>query len=250
MPREFEVREEILLAGTPAEVWDAIATGPGVDSWFMGRTEIEPKEGGRSRLTLGGMSQDATITDWQPQRRFAYRGEPAPDGSFMAFEYLIEAREQGSTLLRMVHNGILADDWDAQYDSLSKGDGMYLRKLQAYLAHFPGRTSRHNMFAISPHAVADHDRVWDAFRDAAGLPADITAGVPARVAIDGIAPADGTVAFADRPDWLSVRTDDGIYMFIHGYRDGIVVEYHGFATDVDGAQIDKAWAYWLDRTFA
>ena len=248
MPREFEVRDEILLDASPAEVWEAIATGPGIDSWFMGRTEIEPNVGGRSRLTLGGFSQEATITDYDPERRFAFRSDDNPDGSFMAFEYLIEARDQGSTLLRLVHNGMLSDDWDAQYDSLSKGDGMYLRKLKAYLAHFPGRTAKHILFTIGPQ-VTDHERVWNAFRDATGV-TDAATGAPARVSIDGIAPAEGFVAFADEPDWLSVRTNDGIYMFIHGYKDTLAVEYHGFASDVDGAQFDKAWQYWLERTFA
>lgn len=250
MAREFEVREEILLEASPEQVWEAIATGPGVDSWFMGRTEIEAHEGGRTTLTLGGFSQGATITGWDPQRRFAYRGDTGDDGSFMAFEYLIEARDQGSTMLRLVHNGILGDDWDAQYDSLSVGDGMYLRKLRTYLAHFRGRTAVHTMFALSQYRVAEKDRVWNAFRAAAGLPERIETGTPARIAIDGVPPTDGAVAFVGPPDWLAVRTDDGFYMFIHGYRDGLVVEYHGFDDKVDGVRLDKAWQQWLDRTFA
>jgi uncharacterized protein YndB with AHSA1/START domain len=249
VPREFEVREEILLDATPEQVWDAIATGPGVDSWFMGRSEIEPAVGGRTQLTLGGFTQESTITAWEPGKRFAHQGEPGQDGTFMAFEYLIAARGQGSTLLRLVHNGMLSDDWEEQYDSLRKGDGMYLRKLKVYLAHFPGRTANYNLFATGPR-VTDDDRVWTAFREAAGLPATVEADAPARIMIDGVAPADGVVAFADEPDWLSVRTNDGLYMFVHGYRDVTVVEYHGFAPNVDGVQLDKAWQYWLDRTFA
>jgi hypothetical protein len=31
-------------------VWEAIATGPGLDSWFMGRNEVEPREGGTVRI--------------------------------------------------------------------------------------------------------------------------------------------------------------------------------------------------------
>ncbi|WP_344594066.1 hypothetical protein [Actinomadura vinacea] len=30
------------------EVWAAITTGPGADSWFMGRNETETPEGGRT----------------------------------------------------------------------------------------------------------------------------------------------------------------------------------------------------------
>jgi uncharacterized protein YndB with AHSA1/START domain len=249
VPKEFEVRDEILLNATPEQVWQAIATGPGVDSWFMGHSEIEPGEGGRSRMTLAGMSQEGTVTAWEPGRRFAYRGDAGPGGTFMAFEYLIEARDQSSTLLRLVHNGMLGDEWESQYDSLSKGDGMYLRKLATYLAHFPGRTATYTMFQ-SGHRVSDHDRVWGAFTSAAGLSGAIEVGAPARIAVDGLPATDGVVAFAGAPRWLGVRTDDGIYMFVHGYRDAPIVEYHCFAPDVDAEQVDKAWEYWLDRSFA
>ena len=30
----------------------------------------------------------------------------------MAFEYLIEGRDGGSTVLRLVHSGMLGDDWE------------------------------------------------------------------------------------------------------------------------------------------
>ena len=55
---EFEIREELTLAATPEQVWDAIATGPGVDSWFMGHSEIEPRVGGTNRLEMPGYTQD------------------------------------------------------------------------------------------------------------------------------------------------------------------------------------------------
>jgi uncharacterized protein YndB with AHSA1/START domain len=249
VPHEFEVHEEILLKATPEQVWEAITSGPGVDSWFMGRSEFEPGEGGRYRTTLGGFTEEGTVTAWEPGRRFARRDDEGPGGEFMALEYLIEARDQGSTLLRMVHNGMLGDDWEAQYDAVRKGDGMYLRKLATYLAHFPGRTATYNMFLSGPR-VLDHDRVWAAFTAAAGLSGAVDTDAPARIAVDGLPPSDGVVEFADSPNWLGVRTDEGIYMFVHGYRDAVVVEYHCFAPDVDGTQLDKAWEYWLDRSFA
>lgn len=37
----FEVRDEITVDATPDEVWEAVASGPGVHSWLMGRTEID-----------------------------------------------------------------------------------------------------------------------------------------------------------------------------------------------------------------
>ena len=54
MAHPFEVRKELELDATPEEVWDAIATGPGIDSWFMGTNEVEPRVGGRVRMTMPG----------------------------------------------------------------------------------------------------------------------------------------------------------------------------------------------------
>ena len=59
---EFEVRDEITVAATPEQVWDAIATGPGVDAWFMGHTEFEAREGGTGTMTMGGQTSRSTIT--------------------------------------------------------------------------------------------------------------------------------------------------------------------------------------------
>jgi uncharacterized protein YndB with AHSA1/START domain len=42
MAHPFEFTHEIEVDASPEEVWEAIATGPGVDAWFMGRNEIEP----------------------------------------------------------------------------------------------------------------------------------------------------------------------------------------------------------------
>ena len=47
MGHHFEDHEEAELQATPEQVWEAIATGPGIDSWFMGRNQVEPGEGGK-----------------------------------------------------------------------------------------------------------------------------------------------------------------------------------------------------------
>ncbi len=213
----------------------------------MGNSGSE--SGAAAKCELGCFAEDAALTAWEPGRRCARRDDEGPGGGFTALEYLIEARDQGSTLLRMVHNGMLGDDWDAQYDAVRKGDRMYLRQLATYLAYFPGRTATYSMFLPGPQ-VTDHERVWAAFTAVAGLSGTVEADAPARIAVDGLPPADGVVAFADAPGWLSVRTDEGMHLFIHGYRDTVIVEYHGFAPDVDGAEVEKAWQYWLDRSFA
>ncbi|HEU5158648.1 MAG TPA: SRPBCC domain-containing protein [Streptosporangiaceae bacterium] len=250
MGHEFEVDQEIELHATPDQVWEAIATGPGIDSWFMGRNEIEPREGGMTRMTLGGFAEEGTVTAWEPGRRFAFRSQEDPaDGTFMAFEYLIEGRAGGSTVLRLVHSGILGDDWEDQYDALSTGDLMYLRKLATYLKHFPGRVSTYNMFLPGPQ-VAGKDFVWSAFTEIVGVAETATAGDGGRLAVAGLEPLAVVVEFAERPSYLGVRTADGLYAFIHGYRDTVVAEYHNFSPAVDEKEIERAWQAWLTTTFA
>ena len=45
MGRPFENRSEAEVPASPDEVWAAIASGPGIDSWFMGRSEVRPGAG-------------------------------------------------------------------------------------------------------------------------------------------------------------------------------------------------------------
>jgi uncharacterized protein YndB with AHSA1/START domain len=243
MTHPFEIRDEIALDATPEQVWEAIATGPGVDSWFMGHTEIEPREGGRGSLTIAGHTERSTVTAWEPGKRFAFRGDDGPDGTFMAFEYLIEGREGGSSVLRFVHSGLLGDNWETEYDALKEGDPMYLRKLAVYLKHFPGRTSSGNMFLFGPQSV-DADRAWSAFGSALGVTGEITVGAPVRIAVDGLEPQDGVVEFTSVPHFTGVRTDDGVYMFVYG-QGMVVVEHHAFTDDQDQQKIESAWQAWL-----
>ncbi|MDG4788001.1 hypothetical protein O7626_19000 [Micromonospora sp. WMMD1102] len=60
---EFELIHDITVPATPEQVWAAIATGPGIDSWFMGRNEVEPREGGTASMTMFGNTEGATITE-------------------------------------------------------------------------------------------------------------------------------------------------------------------------------------------
>jgi len=243
---EFEIRDEITLAATPEQVWDAIATGPGLDSWFMGHSEIEPGEGGTNRLEMPGYAQESTITAWEPGRRLAFRGD-SPDGTFVAFEFLIEGRDGGSSVLRAVHNGLLGDDWEAQYDGLKEGDPMHLRKLVTYLAHFPGRTSKFNLFLPGP-AVADDARVWSTFADALSV-REITAGARVRLDVPGLPETGGVIDFLSAPHVVGVHTPNGILMLLKGYMHLLFVEYHGFSDDEDEKEIETAYQSWLGTAF-
>ncbi|GAA0966629.1 SRPBCC domain-containing protein [Acrocarpospora macrocephala] len=245
MSHEFQLTHDIDLEATPEQVWAAIATGPGIDSWFMGRNEVEPREGGVATMTMPGFTGESTVTAWEPGRRFAYRGKAAEDGSFMAMEYLIEGRDDGTTTLRFVHSGILTGDWEAEYDALKKGNPLYLRTLAQYVKHFPGRTAV-PVAAFGPQQP-DQDTVWAAVTRATGLSKDVREGDEVHFTVDGEA-IDGVVDTVLEPSFLGVRTDDALLRFVGG--GGMVLTGHHIFRDVDQADAERIWGDWLAAALA
>jgi uncharacterized protein YndB with AHSA1/START domain len=71
MAHAFKIDDEFQVDATPELVWEAIATGPGLDSWFMGRNEVEPREGGTVRITHPGWTLESSVTAWDPPNHLA-----------------------------------------------------------------------------------------------------------------------------------------------------------------------------------
>jgi uncharacterized protein YndB with AHSA1/START domain len=248
MAHAFEIAQDIEVDATPEQVWEAIATGPGLDSWFLGHSEIEPRQGGTVRWSIGDFTIDSTVTAWDPPNRFVSTGSPMPDGSFHQFDYAVEPREGSGSTVRFVHSGALGqDDWEAEYEAMSEGDPMYLFKLVQYLKHFKGR------FAVSidlsgPQAP-DHETAMAAFRRALGLPDDVALGDRVKLTPDGVAPIEATVDHLSK-DFIGVLSDDAIYRFIHGFIGPMMVGHHIFAEGADKQELEAEWQGWLDREFA
>jgi uncharacterized protein YndB with AHSA1/START domain len=239
MTHEFEVREEITVDATPDQVWEAITSGPGVNSWLMGRTEID-SDSKTSTFDMFGEVATSAITAWEPGRRYATQEDPKPDGTFMAFEWLIEARDGGGSVVRVVHSGLLGDDWEAEYDGLSVGDHAYMTKLAVYLEHFAPRTAKSGLFLPGPVTAGP----WAAMTAAVGAGPDAADGQPGRLSVPGIEPAAGTVEFTVRPSFVGMRTADAMYTLIHGYNDMVFATAHYF-DDRDPAAETQAWQDWL-----
>jgi uncharacterized protein YndB with AHSA1/START domain len=247
MGHPFEVRKEIEVEATPEEVWEAIATGPGLDAWFMGRNEVEPGEGGKVRMTLPAWTLESTVTVWDPPKRLVTDTGKDEDGRLMVFEYLIEGRGGGSTVLRFVHSGFLAGDgWETEYEALKSGDPMYIHKLAQYLKYFRGRTA--TPVDVYGPQVPDREQAWARFRSGLGLPGAVTEGEQVRLTAEGLPPMEGVVDWVS-PETLGLRTSDGLYRFIHGLGGTVVLGHHIFA-EVDPETTEQAWQAWLDRVFA
>ena len=239
----FEGRLEAEVDATPEAVWDAVATGPGINSWYMGLTEVEPGAAGRVRTTLGDAVLEAEVIAWDPPRRFAYRAVEGTDGRFIAYEFTIEGRAGGRTVLRLVASGFIpGEDWEAEYEAMTSGGQMFFRTLVASLTHFAGRTAT-PVSASSP-PVADWALAWDALHRALGLPPAVAPGHPVRCTPAGLPPIDGVVDDVT-PDCLGLRTPDALYRFLRGFFGVLVVEHHLFGAGVDRAGAGRAWAAWL-----
>ena len=73
------VQVEVEVPGTPEQVWQAIATGPGVGAWFV-PTEVDGRIGGTVTSHFGGgMDSAATITEWDAPHRFTKEGSWGPN---------------------------------------------------------------------------------------------------------------------------------------------------------------------------
>ena len=180
MGHPFEQRSHSEVPASPDEVWAAIASGPGINSWFMGHSEVQPGAGGTVRTVFGEYAPELDVTTWDPARRFAYRSGEAPDGRFIAYEFLIEARAGGSTVLRTVTSGFLpGDDWADEFEAMTLGGAMYFRTLVEYLTYFAGR------FAAPVTASGPPGTTWSRDRAllcrALGLPEAAKPGDRARV---------------------------------------------------------------------
>lgn len=245
MAQPFEVRVERTINATPDRVWEAVATATGMDGWFMGENEFEPRLGGAVRTKLHGFTMDSTITTWDPPHRYASTSPEGDDGRLNAFSFEIEGRAGGTTTLRFVHSGFLpGDDWEQEYEALKIGDPAYVAKLAEYVEHFLGRVAV-PITLWGPQV--SHDRAWAAFTSALGVGPAPVVGEPAHFRAEGLPDLDGEIDYV-APDFLGLRTADGMYRFIHGM--GTTALGHHIYQPVDRADAEAAWQAWLDRTFA
>jgi uncharacterized protein YndB with AHSA1/START domain len=185
------VQAEVEVPGTPEEVWQAIATGPGISSWFV-PTELEAREGGAIAASFGpGMDSASTITAWDPPRRFVADSQDlGPDAPTLATEWVVEARSGGTCVVRVVHSWFAStDDWDGQFEATEHGWAAFFRILRLYLTHFRGQPC--SAFQLMGTAPEPTPEAWDALTGSLGL-AEAAVGQRIKTA-DGAPPLGGLV---------------------------------------------------------
>jgi uncharacterized protein YndB with AHSA1/START domain len=165
------VQVEVEVPGTPEEVWQAIATGPGISSWFV-PAEFEMRDGKPVKVKLDfgpGMESSSTVTAWDPPRRWAAESPGWQPGSpIIADEWSVEARAGGVCVVRIVHSLFAStDEWDNQIEGTESGWPAFFRILRIYLTHFRGQRSA-IMQWIAP-AAGTEPEAWETLKAALGL---------------------------------------------------------------------------------
>ncbi|MEO1057420.1 MAG: SRPBCC domain-containing protein [Actinomycetota bacterium] len=170
--RSIELSIEV--PGTPEAVWQAIATGPGITSWYVPH-DVEPRDGGSMSASFGpGMDVTGRVGAWEPPERVRF--DPGDGGPGLAFEWTIEAHhDRGTCTVRLVNSGFGSGaDWDDQYDGMTEGWQLFLQNLHAHLTHFPAEAAT----ASLPMAMwgGSSNAVWDRLTTDLGVPAHPAVG--------------------------------------------------------------------------
>ncbi|MEM9606045.1 MAG: SRPBCC domain-containing protein [Actinomycetota bacterium] len=188
-PRSIEL--EVEVEGTPEEVWRAIATGPGITSWYVPHT-IEERTGGDASASFGpGMDVPGRVVEFDRPNRFVLAGVEG-ESPGLAFEWTIEAKSGGTCVVRLVNSGFgQGGEWDDHFDSMTEGWRMFLLNLQLHLAHFGGQSAT-AMLPMAAWAGPPAD-AWARLTGDLGLPSAPAVGDRVTVTGDGVPELAGEV---------------------------------------------------------
>jgi uncharacterized protein YndB with AHSA1/START domain len=186
---------EVEVVGSPEEVWRAIATGPGISSWYVPHT-VEERDGGAASASFGPgpeMQIAGRVVSWEPPHRIVFDGGEEVEG--LAFEWLVEGRDGGTCIVRLVNSGFGSGaDWDAQYDAMRDGWQLFLLNLRLHLEYFGGQTAT----PMLPMAMWDGSQasVWAKLTEAFGIPSAPSVGERIEIGGSGAPPLAGIVVEA------------------------------------------------------
>jgi uncharacterized protein YndB with AHSA1/START domain len=163
------VEMDLIVPGTPEQVWQAMATGPGFTAWFT-RTTIDERVGGAVAFDFGANgSSTGDVTTWEPPHHFACVERAWMEGAPpVATEITIIARAGGQCTVRMVHSLFASsDDWDDQLEGFEGGWPGFFDVLRIYLAHFAGQSAA--SFQAMGSTAGEQLAVWKRLTESLAL---------------------------------------------------------------------------------
>jgi uncharacterized protein YndB with AHSA1/START domain len=240
------------MPGTPEQVWDAIATGNGISSWFL-PTDLEERLGGAVAFHMGDTSSEGTVTGWDPPHRIEYEepewaqlgGREDAEVTPLVTEFLVEATSGGSCVVRVTSSAFgVGAEWEAEFfREMQEGWVPYFDQLRMYLQYFPGQKVTY--WEVRGEREGEGVALIDAMKRDLGVGA-----------VGGAFNARGYAGRIERvqPDGVIIRTSEpvpGFFMFT-AFQAGetimIQVAHWMFGDDL-GAVRDREqskWQQWVD----
>lgn len=254
--RSVEVAFEV--PGTPQEVWDAIATGPGLSSWFM-PTRFEVSDGRPVALMVNfapGAEPTSRITAWDPPRMYRGEGEVYGGSPPVATEWHVQARAGGVCQVRMVHSLFAStEEWDNQLEGAAGGWAGFINNLRLYMQYFRGQHGA--IMQVHVPVAMDEAAAWNALTSALGVKG-VGIGLAWRAPADAPALAGVVEAATEDPFDALIRLDTpragiaalGTYTF-PGRSTMVAMNLYlygeGAAESV--AQLTPVWEAWFTQRF-
>ncbi|KYF82599.1 ATPase [Sorangium cellulosum] len=252
------VELELIVPGTPEQVWRAIATGPGISAWFAPTTADE-RVGGKIEFTFGeGAASSGTITAWEPPSRLEYEEHGWSEGAPpLATEFVVSGRSGGECLVRLVHSLFTSKDaWDDEIEGFESGWPGFFRVLRLYLRHFADqRAAAARAMSAYPGA---HAEAWKQLATALGVSGPNLG--ERRSAPAGAPPLVGTVEHVEQSDQtceVLLRLEQpaqgvallGSYPWEDKARIAVSLFFYGDRAAETAAELEPRWRAWLEARF-
>ena len=240
-PSERRVELQYEVPGTPEQVWHAIATGPGISSWFA-PTDVEEREGGAIAFRMGpGMESSGVVTRWEPSHRFAYEERDwSPNAPPLGTEFIIEARSGGTCTVRLVHS-LFADsaEWDDQMDSFETGWASVFDVLRIYMTRFYNQPS--SAFRALRSVSASESDTWKVLQGA--LPA---LGGQLQAPVSRKSPHEALLLLDTPAPGIALV---GAFTWGNKVHASLAFFFFGAAAALAVAREEPRWTTWLEQKF-
>jgi uncharacterized protein YndB with AHSA1/START domain len=241
---------EIVLDGTPEEVWKLLSTADGITRWFA----PEARAGdGKVWISWGpGMEGEGTVHLSEPGKSFGWiENGPHPK----TVEFYLEG-EGGKTKLRLVQSGLgEGSDFDAEYDAVNGGWRTFIGAMAHGLRHHP--RSPHQQVAKMTMVKGKREDIVAKASTVLGFPMHLQAlavGAQFAAELPGLGRIEGERLDPDKAGYFLLTLDNwdksAVGLFFEVFGDSLAVTQQWF---LFGAGREKAEALrealpkWLEQ---
>src|SRR5262245_48135482 len=134
--RTRDIELSVELNASPEEVFRAVTDGTELAKWMAPEARSTlPSEGKKGRIWISwgeGMAIEKEVEIWDSPKKVRHTAGENPETKAPLWaDWSIEARDGGTTTLRLVHSGFSAGaDWDEEFECHARGWKLMLENLR------------------------------------------------------------------------------------------------------------------------